>query len=194
VFDPFFTSKGVQSTGLGLSVSYGIINRHQGTIGVGSAERQGTTFTIKLPIVEKSEEDAQQKPFAGKQEKARILLIEDEEEVRNVLSTILMNAGHEVDAASDGSQGIEMFGKKEFDLVFTDLGMPGMSGWQVAEKVKNINGRIPVAIITGWNIEINESEMKDKRVDLIIHKPFEINRIIRLVKEGMILRDSFKAA
>jgi len=69
-----------------------------------------------------------------------------------------------------------------------------MSGWQVAEKVKGINKSVPVALITGWNVELNESEMRESGVDLIIYKPFEVNQILRLVQEGMVLRDRFKAA
>jgi len=194
IFDPFFTTKGVQSTGLGLSVSYGIINRHQGTITVDSVEGEGTTFTIKLPISEKVIEKEQVKPMPEEQKKARILVVEDEEEVRDILSAILMKGGHQVETASDGSKGIKLFEKKEFDLVFTDLGMPGMSGWQVAEKIKSINRRVPVALITGWNVELKKSELRESGVDLIVYKPFEVNQVLRLVQEGMALRNRFKAA
>ncbi len=126
--------------------------------------------------------------------KANILVIEDDQDVSNLLSDVLTNGGHEVEIATNGSQGIEVFEKKEFDLVFTDLGMPGMSGWQVAKKVKHINGRVPVVLITGWNIELKESDAKDTRVDLIIHKPFEVNQVLNVVQEGLILRDRFKEA
>ena len=194
IFDPFFTTKGPQSTGLGLSVSYGIINRHRGAIAVNSAEGEGTTFTIKLPISEGIVKEEKSELTPLKQRKARILVVEDEEGVRNVLKDILTDAGHEVEIAYDGMQGIELFEKKGFDLVFTDLGMPVMSGWQVAEKVKSINKRVPVALITGWNVEFKESELKDSFVDLIIKKPFAVNRVLRLVQEGMELRDRYKAA
>ena len=193
IFDPFFTTKGVQSTGLGMSVSYGIINRHRGTITVDSVEGQGTTFTIKLPISDSITKEEKVKRIEGEPKKAKIMVIEDEEDVRYLLSDILTKVGHEVETATNGSQGIEMFEKKEFDLVFTDLGMPGMSGWQVAEKVKGINGRVPVVLITGWNIELKEPEIKDKWVDLIIQKPFEMNQVLNTVQEGMILRDRFKS-
>ena len=123
--------------------------------------------------------------------KAAILVIEDEEDLSNLLSDVLTQEGHEVETAPNGIQGIEVFEKKEFDMVFTDLGMPGMSGWQVAEKVKSINGRVPVALITGWDTELNQSEMKDSCVDLLINKPFEIKQIINLVQGGMILRERF---
>jgi len=194
IFDPFFTTKGVESTGLGMSVSYGIINRHRGTISIDSIEGQGTAFTIKLPISEKITKEEKAKRIKGKPRKSKILVIEDEKEVRNLLSAILKKGGHEVEVVFDGSQGIEMFNKKEFDLVFTDLGMPGLSGWQVAEEIKGINGRVPVVLITGWNIEVQESAAKDKWVDLIIQKPFGVDQVLNIVQEGMILRDRFKAS
>lgn len=68
-----------------------------------------------------------------------------------------------------------------------------MSGWQVAEKVKSINGRVPVAIITGCNVEIEKSEMRDKWVDLVIQKPFEFYQVLNVVQEGMIIRVRSKA-
>jgi PAS domain S-box-containing protein len=197
VFDPFFTTKGVQSTGLGLSVSYGIINRHRGTITVNSVEGEGTTFTIKFPITKKTGEwkvkEEKVVPIKRKQQKASILLIEDEEGVRHLLRDILTGAGHNVEVAADGNEGIEIFKKKKFDLVFTDLGMPVMSGWEVAEKVKRINDKVPVALITGWNVALDSSKMNDSGMDLVIHKPFKMEQVLNLVQEGMILRDQLKA-
>jgi len=194
IFDPFFTTRGPQSTGLGLSVSYGIISRHRGAITVDSIEGEGTTFTIKLPILAKAikEEKIEFKPVQKR--KARILVIDDEEGVRNVLNDILTDAGHEVEIAGDGIQGIELFERKEFDLVFTDLGMPVVSGWQVAERIKGINRKVPIALITGWNVDLKESEMTSSCIDLIIKKPFAVDQVLRLVQEGMELRERFKAA
>jgi FixJ family two-component response regulator len=70
--------------------------------------------------------------------------------------------------------------------------MPGMSGWQVAEKIKSINEEITVALITGWNVELKESEVKKSGFDLIAYKPFEVKQIFKLVQDGMIPRDRFK--
>ena len=67
--------------------------------------------------------------------------------------------------------------------------MPGMSGWEVAEAVKGINPKVPVAIITGWNVDLQESEMKGRGVDLIAYKPFEVNRVLALVQEGMKIQE-----
>ncbi|MCK5513837.1 MAG: PAS domain S-box protein [Deltaproteobacteria bacterium] len=194
IFDPFFTTKGVQSTGLGMSISYGIIHRHKGTIVVNSSEGKGTTFTIKLPILEKLlGEKGKVVTIPRRQRKARILVVDDEEDLGQLLSDILTSEGHEVEVASNGSQGIEMFKKKSFDMVFTDLGMPSMSGWEVAEKIKTINRRVPVALLTGWNIELKDQEMRDKNIDIVIHKPFEVERVLRSIHEVMVLGDRLKA-
>ncbi|MBN1227425.1 MAG: response regulator, partial [Deltaproteobacteria bacterium] len=194
LFDPFFTTKGPQSSGLGLSVSYGIINRHQGSISVESAEGRGATFTIRLPITKGETKGVKADHTPAAKRKGRILVIDDEEGIRDVLQEILTDAGHEVEVACDGMEGIELFERKEFDLVLTDLGIPVLSGWQVAEKIKSIDKRVPVAIITGWNIELQESDMKTNNVDLIIKKPFAVNQVLQLVQEGIELRERFRAA
>ncbi len=195
IFDPFFTTKGPQSTGLGMSVSYGIINRHRGTINFNSVEGEGTTFTIQLPF---SEQTFERKKITAlrskKQRKAKILVIEDEQDVRKLLKDILTDNGHKVETASHGRQGLTMFSEHHFDLVFTDLGMPEMSGWQVAKEVKKINKETPVALITGWEVQLEQSELKKRGVDLLVNKPFQVDEIRRLVDEGIDLQIKSKKA
>ena len=194
IFDPFFTTKGVQSTGLGMSISYGIINRHKGTIAVKSAEEKGTTFTITLPVLEKPLEKRELlKSVPIQKRKAKILVVEDEDEVRQLLSDILASEGHEVEVAANGSEGIEIFTKNAFDLVFSDLGMPDMSGWEVAEEIKNINSEVTVILVTGWNVEIENSEERKDSVDRVIQKPFEVKQVLRTVQEVMEQKEEVKA-
>jgi CheY-like chemotaxis protein len=99
--------------------------------------------------------------------------------------------GHEVEAAANGREGIASFVNRHFDLVFTDLGMPEMSGWQVAKEIKKLDDRTPVALITGWHIQLNDAEKKEKGVDLIINKPFKVDEILKLVEDGMKIKDSY---
>ncbi|MEE8380501.1 MAG: response regulator [Thermodesulfobacteriota bacterium] len=93
---------------------------------------------------------------------------------------------------SNGKRG-EKFEKKAFDMVLTDLGMPGMSGWQVEEKIKGINGKVPIALITGWSIDLKESEMQERGIDFMIKKPYKLDQLVNIVQEGMRLRERFKA-
>jgi CheY-like chemotaxis protein/anti-sigma regulatory factor (Ser/Thr protein kinase) len=186
IFDPFFTTKGPRSTGMGLSLSYGIINRHQGTIVVESAKGKGSSFTIMFPISggmgEKKVGEENSIPITRKQKRARILIVDDEEEVRQILFEVLNDNGHEIKTASDGIQGIAMCKESNFDMVFTDLGMPGMNGWQVAEEVKKKNRKTPVALITGWTVKLKQGELKNKGVDFLVSKPFKIDQILQLVQ------------
>jgi PAS domain S-box-containing protein len=186
VFDPFFTTKGPQSTGLGMSVSYGIITRHQGTILAESVEGRGSTFTVALPVrrlPEAADLTAEELKAAGKG--ARVLVVEDEEDVRTLLSDILSLDGHEVTVAADGKEGMGLFRRGGFDFVFTDLGMPDLSGWEVARAVRGIDPDVPVAMITGWGIQPNKEELEESGVDLIANKPFKVDQILELVRGAL---------
>ena len=190
IFDPFFTTKGVQATGLGLSASYGIISRHGGTIALDGLKGSGSSFTIRFPVSGKLVEEHRAQTVPGTMKKASILVIEDEDDLPNLLTDILKMEGHEVEAAANGREGIALFASKHFDLVFTDLGMPGMSGWQVAEKIKQLSSDTPVALITGWEVKKKKQELKSKGVDIVLKKPFRVDEILRLVQEWMAERDN----
>ena len=191
IFDPFFTTKGVTSSGLGMSVSYGIIKRHGGEILVESEPGKGTTFIIHLPIgygeeVKEVKEKAE-KPL-GAIRHARILVIDDDEAVRDILSRILRTKGHQVEVAEDGDIGIERFKGQPFDLVFTDLGMPKMSGWEVGKALKALDPKIPVIMITGWGMELDRGKMSESGIDLIISKPFNFDQVTQIIYEAMELK------
>jgi len=189
VFDPFFSTKGVKNSGLGMSVSYGIIKRHGGEILIESEWGKGTTFIIHLPTGY-GEEEAVVKEVAPIKEsrQARILVIDDEDSVRDILSRMLKTKGHQVVVASNGEEGIERFRSETFDLVFTDLGMPRLSGWEVGKAVKGINPKVPIAMITGWGVELDREKMSENGIDLIVSKPFNFDHVIRLVSEAMELK------
>jgi signal transduction histidine kinase/CheY-like chemotaxis protein len=186
VFDPFFTTKGVTSSGLGMSVSYGIVRRHGGEILVESRPGEGTTFVLHLPVGHGVKEH-QEKVSEPEKEKrsARILVIDDEEPVRDVLSRMLKTKGHEVVVASNGEEGIDRFKDGKFDLVLTDLGMPKISGWEVGKTIKGMDPKVPVAMITGWGMELNREKMAESGIDLIVSKPFDFDQVIRLISDAM---------
>jgi PAS domain S-box-containing protein len=189
VFDPFFTTKGVTNSGLGLSVSYGIIHRHDGHIEVESQEGEGTAFTIRLPVneglVTRKEEEKPEKVVC---QEAHILLVDDEEMILETLSEVLESDGHKVVAANGGREGLARFQEGAFDLVLTDLGMPEMSGWELAAAIKQIDPAMPVAMITGWGAEFTSEQLKARGIDLIMAKPFECAQISGLVAQAMELR------
>jgi len=190
VFDPFFTTKGVTNSGLGMSVSYGIIRRHGGEILIETEPGKGTTFVIHLPTGYEEEQAAVKEDTPVKESRqARILVIDDEDSVRDVLSRILKTKGHQVVVASNGEEGIERFRSELFDLVFTDLGMPKLSGWDVGKTIKGINPKVPVAMITGWGVELDREKLSESGIDLVVSKPFNFDQVIRLVSEAMELKE-----
>ena len=190
IFDPFFTTKGVTNSGLGMSVSYGIIKRHGGEILIESELGKGTAFIIHLPTGYGEEETAVKEVIPIKESRqARILVIDDEDSVRDILSRMLKTKGHQVVVASNGEEGIEQFRSQPFDLVFTDLGMPKISGWEVGKTIKGINPKIPIAMITGWGMELDREKMSESGIDLIVSKPFNFDQVIHLVSEAMELKE-----
>ncbi len=190
VFDPFFTTKGVTNSGLGMSVSYGIIKRHGGEILIDSEPGKGTTFIIHLPTGYGEEEIAQkERPLVRGSREARILVIDDEDSVRDILSRILRTKGHQVEVAANGEEGIERFRSEPFDLVFTDLGMPKLSGWEVGKMIKKMDPKVPVAMITGWGVELDREKLSESGIDLIVSKPFNFEQVIDLVSEAMELKE-----
>jgi signal transduction histidine kinase/ActR/RegA family two-component response regulator len=190
IFDPFFTTKGVKNSGLGMSVSYGIIKRHGGEILVESEPGEGTTFIIHLPTGYGGREAVVEEVTPIKDlRQARILVIDDEDSVRDILSRMLKTKGHQVVVASNGEEGIERFRSEPFDLVFTDLGMPKLSGWEVGKTIKGINPKIPIAMITGWGVELDREKMSESGIDLIVSKPFNLDQVIHLVSEAMELKE-----
>lgn len=185
VFEPFFTTKPYSNTGLGLSMAYGIIQRFGGKIEVQSEQEKGTVFTISLPIGKEGKEETDHFPILKKGREARVLVIDDEENVRNVLMRSLSQVNHQVMTAPNGEEGLKLFREKKFDIVLTDLGMPNMSGWEVCKAIKEMSPNTPVGMITGWGMEIDSSKKMESRIDFVISKPFDLNQILNQVSETL---------
>ncbi len=189
IFNPFFTTKGTRGNGLGLSVAYGIITRHNGTIDVFSEKGKGSEFRIILPIkefgeIKRERQEHEEKKFDIKD--IGVLLIDDEEELRDILKDIIEDMGFKnVVAVSSGEEGIDVISNNDIGIVCTDLGMPGMNGWEVSEKAKEINPDIKVILLTGWGSQIEKEEMKKHKVDGILSKPFTIKDFEEVLKEVM---------
>ncbi len=169
--EPFFTTKGFASTGLGLSVAYGIIRRHGGELSIDSVENRGTTVTFRL-IAADPAQPSDTTPPAALSEKLRILLIDDDPQVRAVIGELPTMNGHTVITAGGGLEGLaRLDGDDVIDLVLTDLGMPGMTGWDVARAAKARRPDIRVGIITGWGEEERSRFEEQAVADFVLQKP-----------------------
>ena len=172
VFDPFFTTKGERGSGLGLSVAYGIVARHGGEIDVRSRVGEGATFTLRLPAEREVAERPKKVPPPSPARKGKVLVIDDEPELREVLGEFLAGQGHTVTACADGEAGLSRLLEERFDLVITDLGMPGLSGWEVVKRAKECRPGTPVVLLTGWADQIDPDEARARGADFLMAKPF----------------------
>lgn len=150
IFDPFFTTKGPGAGGLGLSVTKGLVEARGGRVLVQSAAGEGSTFTIELPQAPASTTPASDARVQHESTQLRVLLVEDEEFVREPVETALSMFGHTVRSAADGPRALELMATEEFDVAITDIAMPGMSGWDLAARLNEAAPDLPIVVMTGW--------------------------------------------
>ena len=189
LFDPFFTTKGKGGTGMGMAVSFGIIRRHNGSIDVESEPGRGTTFRISLPVAEGGEANVEVglaiPQGSGEEHKIRVLVVDDEKAVREVLREALEAEGCEVFVAESGEMALKIYDarKGKLDAVFTDIGMPEMSGWELASEIRKRSETIPLAIVSGWADAISCDARQAIRADWVVSKPFDIATIARIAND-----------
>jgi len=117
----------------------------------------------------------------------KILLVEDEDSARIALGRIMENSGHEVVSAVDGPEGLKHFDEQgDFDIVLTDLGLPGPSGWEVAKSVKKKSRNTPVVLLSGWDIDEDDKEIQESGVDRVLAKPVRVKDILQVVEDLVI--------
>jgi CheY-like chemotaxis protein len=183
-FFPFYTTKGRKGTGLGLSVAYGIVSSYRGEILIESQPGKGSVFTLRFPA---SSVLQKQEPLILIEEKVgrlSILAVDDDENIRSVLSEMLDFLGHQVAAVEDGKKALDLLKKQAFDLVITDLGMPGISGWEVARTAKEKDKSTPVILISGWGSQIEPAKVSEVGIDKVLPKPFHMDDIRHAIGEA----------
>ena len=179
--EPFYTTKGPQGTGLGLSVAYGVLQRHQGTLDVESAPGEGTRVRMTIPFRSGATPLPERLPRAETFGPLRVLVVEDEPLVQEVIAGYLQAAGHEVVTASNGREGLERFHAGRFDLVITDQGMPEMTGTQLAAAVKQVAPEKPILLLTGWGEQLKAADERPPGIDLILSKPVGLSALLDAV-------------
>ncbi len=191
IFEPFFTTKGSKGTGLGLSVTYGIITRHSGNIEVESELGQGTKFKIEIPVRKtKTEEQNTQLPNNGTGRAKTILVVDDENELREVLVEILTSNNYEADSAENGTEALKKLQYKNYDIVITDLGMADISGWELSDLIYRDHNNTKVILATGWGAQVEPGSLALHHVNGLISKPFKITVILdAIVKISNCSRD-----
>ncbi len=183
IFDPYFSTKETGSSGLGLSIVYGLISNVGGKIDVVSKKGCGSTLVILLPSEEQDERepDPEFDERPSDSEQLRIMVIDDELQIVELIGLMLGSLGHHVTVCNDPMDAISRVEREDFDLVLTDLGMPGLSGWEIASKIRQVSPKTCVVLMTGWGASFKEEELKEKGIDALLTKPFRLNDIIQVM-------------
>jgi two-component system, cell cycle sensor histidine kinase and response regulator CckA len=191
IFQPFFTTKGVSSSGLGLASCLGIVTCHGGTISLSSSENKGTTVTVSLPHSQEADQGISPAPV-DLQGSIRILVVDDMPAMLTTLRQYLNEFGQMVETAMSGPEALAIFEQVPIDLVICDLAMPGMDGQEVCRNIARLceqKGRPrPYAVIlTGWGGALEDRQRAmESGIDTIMEKPVELTRLLELVQ--MIIR------
>ena len=189
LFNPFFTTKARAGAGLGLASSRKIIDDCGGNILVDSSEGKGTTFTCVLPLIKEEPKPPRTEKTPATVQQLTVLAIDDEEAILDLLKNALSRNNCEVFTALSGEKGLDIFKENPVDLVICDLGMPGMTGWEVGKRIRAIceeRGikKTPFMLLTGWGGQKTEvAKMTVSAVDVVMEKPLNIKNMWEVVRK-----------
>ena len=191
VFEPFYTTKGYLSTGMGLAGSFGIVSSHGGELSAESRQGEGATFTARLPYCKEEPQLPPEHKEGAANAKLTILVIDDAESVLKLIQEGLQAFGQHVLIATSGEQGIELFRNNVIDLVVCDLGMPDMNGWEVGKRIKAIcdekrTPKVPCILLTGWGGQLEEqAKVSESGFDRMVKKPVDLVNLLEAIKETL---------
>ena len=186
LFDPFFTTKPVgEGTGLGLSICYGIVHQHGGTIRAESHARRGATFVVELPLApvldepEAARSTPDEEPFSHTM--LRVLSVDDEAAVVELIARALTSFGHEVDVATEGADALRMIHLADYDAIILDLKMPGLSGADVFRALQGMHPELTSRVLfaTGDIVTPGTREFLSATGARVLYKPFSLDDLRR---------------
>ncbi len=188
IFDPYFTTKEMgEGTGLGLAVVHGIVKDCKGYIQVDSQPGEGTVFHVYLPVVDAkaaaSRPGREKEPLIGGKE--RIMVVDDEGQILQMLKKILTAQGYEVAAFGNGVQALTDFKErsKQYDLVVTDMTMPYMNGAEFSREILAMRPDIPIVLCTGHSELVNRKKALDMGIREYVEKPLEIEKLLKIIRK-----------
>lgn len=182
IYEPFFSTKGTKGSGLGLTIVQSIVSRYGGRVGFSENKTGGTLFTVSFPVKGPVDSDSVDETKIDDKEIQRILIVDDDDEIRNVLMEMLLIEGFYPEHCPDAYCAMELLEKSKYDMIITDLGMPGMSGYDLAEYVQDKYENIQIVLLTGWGSSINKLGKNLKGVKAVLSKPFRLNQVLDLVR------------
>ncbi len=189
IFEPFFTTKGLgKGTGLGLAVVYGVVNSHHGFVNVESEVGKGTSFILYLPVQSRKLITPKEPPRAEKaasEGKKKILVVEDEELLCELLKNFLQEQGFDVLTAHDGQEALDCYESRraEIDLVLSDMGLPRLGGWEMFQKMRELNPEVRAILASGYfDPNLKMDLLKAGAMDFV-QKPYNTDYILQRIHE-----------
>jgi CheY-like chemotaxis protein len=193
MFQPFFSTKGYGiGRGLGMSGAYATIKEHGGNIDIKNTKPgKGTIIEITLPFPQITKKIMGAVPVNQEPDKdldnkrvVRILWVDDEPAINMIVHEMVKMLGHRIDIANSAKEALALFDQNQYDLLITDIGMPGMDGWQLADIIKERNrDNMKVAVSSGWGTQVTESDKLKHGVNFKMDKPFSIEQLKKLIRE-----------
>ena len=198
--DAFFTTRADRSMGLGLLLAQNMIARHNGRMEIKSALGLGSSFHLYFPpgscvpstdaplprpeVSARHQEVTVTERIRPKTRGGRsVLVIDDQAELVQVVETILESRGYSVDSAFNSKDGLAHAQASKYSVVLTDLGMPDISGWEVSEKIYELQPKTPVVLMTGWAAEIDSQRLAEYNIDALLPKPFRGEQLIAVIEK-----------
>lgn len=186
VFEPFFTTQPIgKGTGLGLSVIHGIVEMMEGKIDLESSEGEGTTFKLDFPLSAGVAKSSDKKAEAETDlPKISILFVDDETDIRDAVQKVFQKKGFLVDVADDGDEGLKLFmaHPDKYQLIITDISMPGVSGFELVRMIRDYGSDIPIFLSTG-HLETDRNAAEEEDVNEVIQKPWNVPDILAKIKK-----------
>lgn len=185
IFEPFFSTKPSGGSGLGLSITRGLMESIGGSVSAANRLPRGAVFTLLFPIFSAHTEVPPATHDIADDSQCRFLLIDDNNENLTALRELLVTKGYEADVADSGAKALGLIeAGHRYDIVMCDLGMPGMNGWEVAGRIHELRPDLRVYIITGWGHHLRREAPANPAVSGVISKPLDPAEIERIVKQA----------
>jgi PAS domain S-box-containing protein len=189
IFEPFFSTKGENGSGLGLSMTYSIVRRHGGEIHVDSEPGVGTTFTLVFPVNRVATASDGPAPAESERKLVRVLIVDDNAQVLSTLTDMMRRAGHRVSPMQSAPAALRDYTLGRFDVVITNIGMAEMNGWEFAEKLRALDARVPLLFITGWGLrEEDHARLAGLGVRRCLFKPVRPEELDTAVQDAVSTR------